>query len=140
MSWSRVMTLKVLLVLHAFFYVLLRYYELLLSHIFILDNVPEAIDQFSAFISNRMPVSTRTLPKYSWRFTIQLNHTRAHQYFSFVTKISNYLKTRWFQHINPWDAAEASLTVDDSAFDSIKTSRTSQQMDLQQHHHHINLW
>lgn len=40
------------------FYVLLRYYELLLSHIFILDNVPEAIDQFSAFISNHMPVST----------------------------------------------------------------------------------
>lgn len=49
--------LEVLLVLHAFSR------AARISWVWLSDDVPESIEQFSAFISNHMPVSTQTLPK-----------------------------------------------------------------------------
>lgn len=113
------------------FYVLLRCYDLLLSYFY-----------FGLRARNYRWVQCVHFNPHACFYSLCQNTAEdswAHQYFSMAkskssTKISNYLKTRRYRHINPRVTADASLTIDDSAFDFIKTSRTSQQMDLQQHH------
>lgn len=131
MCWSCAMTLlKVLLVLHAFSRAARISW---VRSLWLSDNVPESIEQFSAFISNHMPVSTQTLPnRGSHTFDFWFGKSSlcciVLGFFSFLTKtlkfqwkssmdVSNLtldinasfsrkrnLPFFWSQHINPWGA------------------------------------